>query len=313
MSCCKTQKQKKETHREWLLSWIYGWIEYVEMRLRVETDGGDEGAEEGPGLWVAACLQKGLPVLWPWHDFALQAAVTQKVGQPHLGVSDVFADLHLVGDGDTAGGLTHVKRHYRPRHSQENQSEVDSHTERFVKKIETEKRKKRRKSREVDRSLDQGVLLSVVSAVFDWTGGPLLLSLYTAGSASPMSPISPVSLLSTTYQRNRDDVFGDNGSFCDDCRQRGGTKADGGCVWSGAGGLVGGGVGWGEGEEGLFGRGGVNNGQRFHRAQRREVGRGDKNVNTSRKNFQKAKHWCSKRAPYGRVVLGAQSAPATPA
>lgn len=37
-------------------------------------------------------------------------------------------------------------------------------------------------------------------------------------------PHQSVSLLSTTYQRHRDDVFGDNGLFCDDCRQRGDSK-----------------------------------------------------------------------------------------
>lgn len=37
-------------------------------------------------------------------------------------------------------------------------------------------------------------------------------------------PHQPVSLLSTTYQRHRDDAFGDNGLFCDDCRQRGGSN-----------------------------------------------------------------------------------------
>lgn len=38
----------------------------------------------------------------------------------------------------------------------------------------------------------------------------------------PCQPHQPASLLSTIYQRHRDDVFGDNGLFCDDCRQRGG-------------------------------------------------------------------------------------------
>ena len=79
--------------------------------LRVETDGGDDGAEEGLGLRVAACLQQGLPVLGPWHHLALQVAVAQEIGQTHLWVSYVFADLHLVRDGDAAGGLPHVKCH----------------------------------------------------------------------------------------------------------------------------------------------------------------------------------------------------------
>lgn len=35
-------------------------------------------------------------------------------------------------------------------------------------------------------------------------------------------PRQPGSLLSTTYQRRRDDAFGDNGLFWDDCRREGG-------------------------------------------------------------------------------------------
>lgn len=50
------------------------------MFLRVKTDGGNEGAEEGLSLRVAACLQQGLPVLWTWHHLAFQVAVTQEVG-----------------------------------------------------------------------------------------------------------------------------------------------------------------------------------------------------------------------------------------
>lgn len=37
-------------------------------------------------------------------------------------------------------------------------------------------------------------------------------------------PHQPASLLSTIHQRHRDDMFGDKGLFCDDCRQRGGIR-----------------------------------------------------------------------------------------
>lgn len=77
--------------------------------LRVEADGGDEGAEEGLGLGVAASPQQGPPVLRAGHHFTLQAAVAQVVGQPHLGVANILAYLHLVGDSNAAGRLAHVK------------------------------------------------------------------------------------------------------------------------------------------------------------------------------------------------------------
>lgn len=94
--------------------------------LRVETDGSDEGAEEGLGLRVAARLQQGPPVLRAWNHLTFQAAVTQKIRQPHLGVSHISADPHLVGNGDAAGGLAHVERQQGRCQSHES-GEVQSH------------------------------------------------------------------------------------------------------------------------------------------------------------------------------------------
>lgn len=53
--------------------------------------------------------------------------MTQEVGQPHLGVTDVFADFHPVGDSDATSGLTHVERHRGTRHGQEGHGEEHSH------------------------------------------------------------------------------------------------------------------------------------------------------------------------------------------
>lgn len=94
--------------------------------LRVETDGSDEGAEEGLGLRVAACLQQGPPVLRARNHLTFQAAVTQKIRQPHLRVSHISADPHLVGNGHAAGGLAHVERQQGRSQSQES-GEVQSH------------------------------------------------------------------------------------------------------------------------------------------------------------------------------------------
>lgn len=99
----------------------------LQINLRVETDGGDEGAEEGLGLRVAARLQEGPPVLRAWDHLTLQAAVTQEIRQPHLGVSHILADPHLVGDGDAAGGLTHVECQQGRGQSQESRKEEQSH------------------------------------------------------------------------------------------------------------------------------------------------------------------------------------------
>lgn len=77
--------------------------------LRVKTNRGNEGAEEGLCLRVAACLQQRPPILWMWHHLAFQATVAQKVWQTHLWVSNIFADMHLVGNGNTTSRLTHVK------------------------------------------------------------------------------------------------------------------------------------------------------------------------------------------------------------
>lgn len=55
-------------------------------------------------------------------------------------------------------------------------------------------------------------------AVLKWLGNCCFCLLYIhQGQAAHQS----VSLLSTTYQRRRDNVFGDNGFFCGDRRQRG--------------------------------------------------------------------------------------------
>lgn len=94
--------------------------------LRVETDGSNEGAEEGLGLRVAACLQQGPPVLRAWDHLTFQTAVTQKIRQPHLGVAHISADPHLVGDGHAAGGLAHVEGQQGGRQSQES-GEEQSH------------------------------------------------------------------------------------------------------------------------------------------------------------------------------------------
>lgn len=98
--------------------------------LRVEADGGDERAEESLGLGVAAGPQQGPPVLGAGHHLALQAAVTQVVGQPHLRVAHVLAHLHLVGDGHAAGGLAHVESLQGPHSGgggQEGQAQAEGH------------------------------------------------------------------------------------------------------------------------------------------------------------------------------------------
>lgn len=53
-----------------------GGFRRLQKDLRVETHGGDEGAEEGLGLRVAARLQEGPPVLRAWDHLSFQAAVT---------------------------------------------------------------------------------------------------------------------------------------------------------------------------------------------------------------------------------------------
>lgn len=115
-----------------------GGFRRLQMNLRVETDGGDEGAEEGLGLRVAARLQEGPPVLRAWDHLTLQAAVTQKVRQPHLGVSHILADPHLVGDGDAAGGLTHVECQQGRGQSQESRNEEQSHASQNLQVHKTE-------------------------------------------------------------------------------------------------------------------------------------------------------------------------------
>lgn len=158
----------------------------------VETDGSDEGAEKGLGLRVAACLQQGPPVLRAWNHLTFQVAVTQKIRQPHLGVSHTFADPHLVGNGDAAGGLAHVERQQGRCQSQES-GEVQSHGL---------------------QNPQDGELRSAVP--------------FAAAAAfiyrQQRQPHQPASLLSTIYQSHRDDVFGDNSLFCEDCRQRGGIR-----------------------------------------------------------------------------------------
>lgn len=77
--------------------------------LRVKTDRGDDGAEEGLSLRVAARLQQRPPILRMWHHLTFQVTVAQKVWQPHLRVPNAPADLHLVGDGNAARGLADVK------------------------------------------------------------------------------------------------------------------------------------------------------------------------------------------------------------
>lgn len=114
-----------------------GGFRRLQKNLRVETDGGDEGAEEGLGLGVAARLQEGPPVLRAWDHLTLQAAVTQKIRQPHLGVSDIPADPHLVGDGHAAGGLTHVECQQGRGQSQESQNGEQSHGLQKVHKMES--------------------------------------------------------------------------------------------------------------------------------------------------------------------------------
>ena len=97
--------------------------------LRVKADGGDEGAEEGLGLGVAARLQQGPPVLGAGHHLPFKAAVAQEVGQPHLGVAHILAHLHLVGNGHATGGLSQIEdaRQTRPgKQSHGNEDEDES-------------------------------------------------------------------------------------------------------------------------------------------------------------------------------------------
>lgn len=120
--------------------------------------------------------------------------MTQKIRQPHLRVSDILADPHLVGDGDAAGGLTHVEGQQGRGQSQESRNEEQSHGSQNPQ----------------DGELRCGVSGAAAAAGFIYR--------------QPRQPHQPASLLSTIYQRHRDDVFGDNGLFCDDCRRRGGAR-----------------------------------------------------------------------------------------
>lgn len=87
------------------------------------------------GLRVAAGLEQGLPVLGAGHHLALEAAVPQVVGKPHLRVAHVLAHLHLVGYGHAAGGLAHVEGSqglHRGGSGEENQAEAEGHGEVFT-------------------------------------------------------------------------------------------------------------------------------------------------------------------------------------
>lgn len=75
--------------------------------LPVQADWCKEGAEEDPSVWVALPGQQGQPagrlLDYFWHGLVLQ-----QVGNPHLGVTNVIAQGHVVRNGCAAGGSPQV-------------------------------------------------------------------------------------------------------------------------------------------------------------------------------------------------------------
>jgi len=65
----------------------------------LEADGGEEGAQEELTVGVTLDVEERHPRRGLLRSL-LHRVVFKKVGKPHLGVADVVAEGHVLGDGD---------------------------------------------------------------------------------------------------------------------------------------------------------------------------------------------------------------------